>query len=250
MGRHYIGIVCDRDTLTLVTTSDSSQATSQTSSQPAVSDQGTVAAAAAQPAPAAAPVPGPAAAPAKIETPAAAAPVAPEPKPAADAAKPPIAAAPVVPETYSLPEIKDSAGKAIALNSELIPVMAPAFKAAGLTQDAVNGLVKSFVDYQAQLPQKLLARDLEVTMKDPDLGGMNWGKTQGAVNEALAAFTTPEFRQKLERWGIANDLEFVRVFASVGRAMRGDVAVRGAPSTAGEESQADRIYGRAKKIGQ
>lgn len=233
-----------------MTTPDSSQATSQTTSQPAVSDQG---------APAVAPTvaaPGPAAAAPTIETPpAATSPVAatPESKPVESAAKPPEGAAappPVIPEIYVLPELKDSAGKAIALNPELLPVMGPAFKAANLSQDAVNGLVKTFIDYQQQLPAKMLARDLEVTMKDPALGQMNWGKTQGQVNEALAAFTTPEFRSKLERWGIANDLEFVRVFASIGRAMRGDVATRGSPTSASEESVADRMYGRATKVGQ
>lgn len=241
-----------------MTTSDSSQATSQTSSQPAVSDQGGTPAIA----PAIAATPGPAAAvPVKLETPLAATPAVvatPEPKatePVIDPAKPAVAAtpavvAPVIPETYVLPEIKGTDGKAIALTPEMLPAMAPAFKAAGLTQEAVNGLVKNFVDYQAQMPTKMLARDLEVTMKDPDLGQMNWGKTQGMVNEALGAFTTPEFRSKLERWGIANDLEFVRVFASIGRAMRGDSPSRGSPSTASEESTADRIYGRATKIGQ
>lgn len=232
-----------------MTTPDSNQATSQTPNQP-VPDQGTPAVVE----PTAA-VPGPAAAaPVKVELAAAvpAVAVTPEPKPAevADPAKPAVAATPavpVIPETYALPEIKDSAGKAIALNPEMLPVMAPAFKAAGLTQESVNGLVKTFVDYQAQMVPKMLARDLEVTMKDANLGGMNWGKTQGMVNEALSAFTTPEFRQKLERWGIANDLEFVRVFASIGKAMRGDSPSSGQPSTVSDLSQADRIYGRAQK---
>lgn len=134
------------------------------------------------------------------------------------------------------------------MDPEIMPVMAPVFKAAGLTQEKANELVKTFVAYQQTLPAKILARDMEATMKDPELGQMNWGKTQGMVNEALGAFTTPEFRQRLERWGIANDLEFVRVFASIGRAMRGDTPARGGPTTAGELSQADRIYGKAKKV--
>jgi hypothetical protein len=125
--------------------------------------------------------------------------------------------------------------------------LSPAFKAAGLTQDKVDGIVGAFLESQAKLPERLMARDLEVTMKDPELGGMNWGKTQGMVNEALGAFTTPQFRQKLERWGIANDVEFVRVFAAVGKAMRGDTAERGSPSTASDESMADRMYRKAAK---
>jgi hypothetical protein len=222
---------------------DSSQATSQTPSQPATSDTAAVATA---------PTTSEPVAPAKVDTPAAPIAATPEVKPpetkAPDAAKPPDAAAPIIPETYTLPEIKDAQGKAIALNPEIMPVMAPAFKAAGLTQDKANELVKTFVAYQQTLPAKMLARDMEVTMKDPELGQLNWGKTQGMVNEALGAFTTPEFRQKLERWGIANDLEFVRVFAAIGRAMRGDTPARGQPTSASELSQADRIYGRAKKV--
>jgi hypothetical protein len=163
-------------------------------------------------------------------------------------AKPAEAVAPVIPDTYVLPEIKGADGKAIALNPEIMPVMAPVFKAAGLTQEKANELVKTFVAYQQTLPAKMLARDLDVTMKDPELGQLNWGKTQGMINEALGAFTTPEFRQKLERWGIANDLEFVRVFANIGRAMRGDTKASGQPTSATELSQADRIYGKAKKV--
>ena len=151
----------------------------------------------------------------------------------------PAVVAPALPDLY---EIKGSTDPAFA------KALSPAFKAAGLTQEKADGIVSTFLQFQAQMPQQLLARDLEVVMKDPELGGLNWGKTQGQINEALTAFTTPEFRQKLERWGIANDLEFVRVFASIGKAMRGDSPSRGEPTTMQAESRADRIYGRAQKI--
>lgn len=226
--------------------SDSTQPTSQTPSQPS----------AAAPAPAASPEP--VAAPASPDTPttASATPAAPaaEAKPAdakpAEAAKPEGAQppAPAVPEKYDFKIPEGDAYKGVKLDEAMTGAMAPAFKAANLTQDQANGLVKTFLDYQLGLPKAMLARDLEVTLKDATLGGMNWGKTQGYVNEALGAFTTPEFRAKLERWGIANDTEFVRVFSAIGRAMRGDVPERGQPTTA-EESQADRIYGRVKKVG-
>lgn len=139
--------------------------------------------------------------------------------------------------------------KGLTLDADLISAMSPALKAANLTQDQANALVKTFIDYSMGTPKAQLARDLTATLKDPELGGMKWGETQGYVNEALGAFTTPEFRGKLERWGIANDLEFVRVFAAVGRAMRGDAPAHRSPSSVGEMSVADRIYGRAKKAG-
>lgn len=127
--------------------------------------------------------------------------------------------------------------------------MTSAFKAANLTQAQLNSILPAFLEYQRGQPARMLAADVETLKKDPELGMMNFGKTQGLVNDALAAFTTPQFRQKLERWGIANDLEFVRVFAAVGKAMRGDTPASGQPNTAGDESLADRIYGRAKKVG-
>lgn len=146
----------------------------------------------------------------------------------------------MIPDLY---EIKGST------DPEIAAAMSPALKAAGLTQEKADGIVSSFLQFQAQLPKQLLARDLEVTMKDPEIGGLNWGKTQGNINEALTAFTTLAFRQKLERWGIANDLEFVRVFASIGKAMRGDVPTRGSPASASDESVADRMYRKAVKPG-
>lgn len=133
-------------------------------------------------------------------------------------------------------------------NPAILPVMAPAFKAAGLRQDQVDQVVKTFMDFQKALPARQMTADLEVTMKDPSVGGLNWGRTTGYVNDALAAFTTPEFRKQLEGWGIANNLGFVRVFEAVGRAMRGDNIPTGQPVTR-EESVADRVYGRAKKVG-
>lgn len=219
-------------------TTDSS--TSQTPSTPAVPDAST-------PAPAAAPAP---VVPVKVEIPAA---PAADSKPAVTAepvaAKPaepvvPAVVAPVIPDTY---EIKPPKGQAV--DPAIVAALSPAFKAAGLTQENANGIVSAFLDSQAELPKRLLARDLEVTMKDPELGQLNWGKTQGMVNEALGAFTTPEFRHKLERWGIANDLEFVRVFASIGKAMRGDTPTRGSPTSVSDESMADRMYRKAAKPG-
>jgi hypothetical protein len=149
-----------------------------------------------------------------------------------------------VPETYTLTLPQTDAFKGIELNAAVLPAMLPAFKAAKLTQSQLDALLPAFVQFQAAQPAAMLARDMEVTMKDPQVGGMNWGKTQGYVNDALTAFTTPEFRQKLERWGIANDLEFVRVFAAVGKAMQGDAPVRGQPTAAEPTTRAQRMYGR------
>lgn len=121
--------------------------------------------------------------------------------------------------------------------------MLPAFKEAGITQAQLDKLLPAFVQFQMAQPAAMLARDMDTIKADPELGGMNWGKTQGLVNDALQGFTTPEFRQKLERWGIANDLEFVRFVAKVGRAMQGDTPARGQPTGAEPTTRAQRMYG-------
>lgn len=148
----------------------------------------------------------------------------------------------MVPDLYEL-----APPKGVEFAPQLVEAMGPVLKDLKLTKAGGEKLVASFLEYQKGLPAVMLARDLEVTKKDPVLGGANYPATLGLVTDALTEFTTPEFRSKLERWGIANDVEFVRVFAAIGKALRGDTAVVGQPSTAGEESQADRIYRTAAK---
>jgi hypothetical protein len=157
------------------------------------------------------------------------------------AAAPDAAQAAALPETYALPPIEG-----VEYNPQVLTVMTPAFKDAKLTQSQVDTVVKTFMEYQQGLPKALMAADLEVTMKDKELGGMNWGRTQGYISDALGAFTTPAFRSQLDKWGIANNPEFVRTFARIGRAMRGDDIPGSQPTSAPEESRADRMYGRKK----
>lgn len=225
-------------------TTDSSPS-SQTSNQPAVPDTAAVATPVA-----AAPA---SAATAPVATKVDLAPVAAVPAvaaPVTPAVVAPVAPAPVVPDTqYVLKLPETGAYKGVELNTGVLPAMLPAFKAAQLTQTQLDAILPAFVDFQRAQPALMLAHDLEVTMKDPAVGGMNWGRTQGYVNDALSAFTSPEFRQKLERWGIANDLEFVRVFANVGKAMRGDEPARGQPSAAEPTTRAQRMYGKTAPQG-
>jgi hypothetical protein len=134
----------------------------------------------------------------------------------------------------------------MTVDPQVVTSMSPAFKEAKLTQDQVNTVAAAFMQFQKGMPERLLARDLEVTMKDPEIGGLNWGRTQGFVNQALGAFTDVGFRKFLQQAGIANRLEFVRVFERIGRAMSGDVPARGAPDAVGETTRAQRIYGRGK----
>lgn len=225
---------------------DSVKTSSETPNQPAVETPAPAAAPAAPASPAVPPVTPPA-----TETPPAA-PAAPPQAPAPAAVTPPATppvdpAAPppsTVPETYDIALPKALADQGLTLDAALLPALTPALKKAGMTQQQLQTVAESFIEYQSKIPAMMLERDLAVTMKDPDVGGRNYGRTQGFINNALAAYTTPEFRSLLAKTGIANNLEFVRVFERIGRDMSGDTAARGSPDGAPETSRADRMYGK------
>lgn len=205
---------------------DSDQIASETQTQPAPDSAPeapkTSAPASPEPAPAPAPVPAPSPAPA--EPPKAEVPPAPVPPP--------------IPDAYTL-----KAPEGLNLDATLVQAMTPTFKNLKLTNDQAQGLADTFMQFQKNLPAAMLAADLDRTMKDPEIGGMNYGRTQGLVNLALTAFTTPEDRAWMEKAGIGNRLEFVRTFARIGRAMSQDTPARGSPTSANKPTTADRLYG-------
>jgi hypothetical protein len=216
--------------------SDPTAPASETSTQPAAPEAAAQASLTLEPAQVQTPTPQPnvdpplaPVEPAKPVEPAAAAPVEP--------------AAPIIPETYDL-----KLPEGIKVDPALLPALTPALKAAKLTGDQFQKVAESFIEFQKALPERMLARDLEVTMKDPALGGLNYGQTQANVNRALSGFTTPEFRGVLQRSGLANNLEFVRTFERIGRAMAGDTAPAQGPEAAPETSRAQRLYSRAAKV--
>ena len=158
-------------------------------------------------------------------------------------------AAKVIPESYDikLPETMVAAG--IKLDPELLPTMAPALKDAGLTQAQFQKVAEAFLTFQARGPERVMARDFEVTSKDPDIGGMKYAQTLKHVGLALDAFADPGFKQFVKSAGIGNRLEFVRVFQRIGEAMAkaGDVPSRSSPDAAPEITRAQRLYGASSK---
>jgi len=151
------------------------------------------------------------------------------------------AVTPTVPDTY---DIKLPPG--FELHPSTLPALTPTFKELGLSNDAANKLTSTFINFVNKQAVENSQADLAVMMKDPELGGLNYGRTSAHVNAALAAFTEPTFRKLLATKGLDNNLEFVRVFERIGRAMTGDTPVRGTPTGAEAMSQADRVYGRSK----
>lgn len=169
-----------------------------------------------------------------------------DPAKPAEPAKPaqsPAAAAPVEP-VY---EIKAPDG--VTIDPEFIPALAPALKKAGVTSEQLQTIAEAYIQHQVGAPQRMLAHDLEITAKDPDIGGLRYGQTLREVNLALDAFADPDFKKFVQTAGIANRLAFVRVFQRIGEALEraGDRPERSSPDAVGETSRAQRMYGGKPK---
>lgn len=144
-------------------------------------------------------------------------------------------------------EIKAPDG--MQIDPELVPALTPALKAAGLTNAQLQTVAVSFLEFQKGIAPRMLARDLEITSKDKELGGARLGQTQKEVALAIQAFGDPEFRKFVDQAGIGNRLEFVRFAQRIGEAMAkaGDIPFRGEPDAAPETTRAQRMYGGSKK---
>jgi hypothetical protein len=171
-------------------------------------------------------------------------------KAAADAKA--LADASAVPENYSIEPpaaIAEAMKKSgLTIDPEVIKALTPALKGAKLTQAQFNAVAGAFLEFQGAQPQRMMARDMEITKADPTIGGLNYARSMEEVTVALDAFADPDFKRFVVNAGIANKLEFVRVFQRIGAAMRkaGDSPVRSQPDAAPEETRAQRMYGRKK----
>jgi hypothetical protein len=137
----------------------------------------------------------------------------------------------------------------VELDPDFLPALTPALKKAGITNEQLQALAEGYTQFAESVAPRMLARDLEVTSKDKDLGGMRYAQTLKEVNIALEAFGDPDFKKFVQKAGIANRLEFVRVFQRIGEAMAraGDTPVRGEPDAAQETTRAQRLYGGKSK---
>ena len=148
-----------------------------------------------------------------------------------------------IPEAYDIKLEGD-----ITINQVAIAALTPALKEAGLTNAAATKLIGDYAKFQLAQPALKNAADLEVIRKDPELGQLNFGRTQSQINEALAAFTTPEERATLSSIGMANDPILVRMFTRIGRAMAEAPQTDAGPRAPVEKTITQRLYGGGDRV--
>lgn len=147
-----------------------------------------------------------------VATPPAEIPPAVETKPevVAPVVTPPVVDPKAVPEKY---ELKD-------VNPSLLAAVTPLFKEMGITSDKAQALATVVAEHNKAMIPQILARDLETLKADPQLGGLNLARTQARINDALAAFSTPQDRAELTARGLANNPVLVRMFHRIGVSMQ------------------------------
>ena len=156
--------------------------------------------------------------------------------PAADPAKP--AGPPAEYAEFTVPE-----------GMTLVPEVAEGVKAVakdlGLTQEQAQKLADANMNTAQAVFVKARSDWETQSRNDPEVGGAAFAESIGYANKAVDAFGSAEFKALLNRSGLGNHPEMLRVFSKVGRAISEDRLVTGATGHPGGERDARSLYGKS-----
>lgn len=130
-----------------------------------------------------------------------------------------------VPETYADFTLPDGMEVDKTLLAEFLPVA----KELGLTQ----GQAQKLVDVQAKMVaarvdawNSTLQQWQEAAKTDKEYGGDNWAKNVEIAQRALNTFGTPELKTALNKYGLGNHPEMIRLMVRIGNAVKEDGLVQ------------------------
>jgi hypothetical protein len=201
------------------------------------------------PAPDNTPAPAAAAAPAEPNTPAPADPN--NPAPAGDPTPAPAAADPTAPATFEGLTLADG----FTLAQEDFGALEGVFKEANIP--LTGGLAQKLIDLEqsrmARLQESATAAQEEqvkaweaASRADKEFGGDKFDANLTAAQEALDALATPELRDLLQKSGMGNHPEMLRLFVKLAPLVREPGAGGGRQMTpAATTDRASRLYGEA-----
>lgn len=148
-----------------------------------------------------------------------------------------------VPEAYEL-KVTGADGKDIPLDAAAVEAATPIFKAAGLTNDQAQAVVKHYAadvlpsvanTVQQQTLALLGISDMgewAAQLKaDKEFGGANYEKNLTIIATGRDAFATPELKAVLETTRLGNHPEVVRLFYKLGLAKQEAGVHQGDPGT-------------------
>lgn len=154
----------------------------------------------------------------------------------------------VVPEKYEL-----KAPEGSHLDAQALERISLEAKEKKMSQEEAQALLdrehKTVSDFK-QKQQDDLKRETEAwvnTLKDDkDFGGQNYTKNVEHAHRALKKYGSPAFVDLLEKTGLGNQPDLVRMLSAVGREMGEDEAVIATKHVEPTGDLADRIYGNSK----
>jgi hypothetical protein len=88
---------------------------------------------------------------------------------------------------------------------------------------------------------------LETVKTDKEIGGEGFAKNAELAKRVVTRFGTPEFKAELERTGLGNHPELVRVFVRIGNSMSDDQFIMPGTQSNPKPDMATRFYGGDKK---
>ncbi|KAB0670345.1 peptidase [Oryzomonas sagensis] len=166
-----------------------------------------------------------------------------EPAPDADAAG--------APEEYGEFTIPAEA-REMELVAEALEAFKPVAQEMGLPQEKAQLLFDRLL---TQVHPRMEARRLEAwngivagwadaARADREIGGERFARNVEVAQRALNTFGTPELTAALNRFGLGNHPELIRLMVRMGNAMREDsIVLPGSRPGGGKRSVADRLYG-------
>lgn len=157
----------------------------------------------------------------------------------------PVVAAPETPPTPvdGIPEKYDLKLGDVPVHASLLEKVTPIFKESGMTAKNAQALASAFAEHQKAIIPQILERDLNTLKADPKLGGLNLARTQARINDALAAFSTPQDRAELDAKGLSNNPILVRFFHRVGVAMQDAPQTEAGPQVRAAVPREKKLYG-------
>ena len=149
----------------------------------------------------------------------------------------------VTPPVDGVPEKYDLKLGDVPVHASLLEKITPIFKESGMTSKNAQALASAFAEHQKAIIPQILERDLNTLKADPQLGGLHLARTQARINDALAAFSTPQERAELTAKGLANNPTLVRFFHRVGASMQDAPQTDAGPQVRAAIPREKKLYG-------
>lgn len=152
---------------------------------------------------------------------------------------------PVVPEKYDLKLPKDS-----ALSEAHLEKLSVYAKEKGLSNEQAQSLLEresqAVSDYVTNLKEtqsKMTETWFEQAKGDKEIGGEAFKQNAELAKRVVSRFGTDDFKKELNKTGLGNHPELLRVFSRIGKAMSEDQLVIPGVQAGGKKSIESLLYG-------